>query len=360
MKTIRAALLFITVLGLAACGPQAEHDEDNDPVRPVLAVIAEPRPVGEGGFAGQILPRVSTGLGFRMLGQLTARDVNVGDVVEAGDVLATLDATQLQQAREIAAAQLTSAEAQLANAQGSDQRLAALLAQGNLAQANYDAARQALDSAEANVARARANLVKADEQLGYAQLIAEFDGVVIAVGAEVGQTVGPGQMIVALARTSEREAVIDVPADIAGTYEVGTVFDIALQALPSVTGTGVLREAAPFADAMTRTIRLRLALTDPPQAFRLGSTVTATARNGGDALIRLPLTALRVEGQASAVWIVDRDAGTVDLRSITVLARGGDWFAPGDEIAAGELVVIAGVNSLEPGQAVRLSQEISR
>ncbi|MCW5721638.1 MAG: efflux RND transporter periplasmic adaptor subunit [Devosia sp.] len=356
MKTLRMTALVLGALGLAGCGPIDKTENASPAVRPVLYVVAEPLPEASEGFAGQIVPRVSTSLGFRMLGQLTARDVAIGDVVEAGAVLATLDATQLQQAHDVAVAQLAGAEAQLANAQASEQRLAALLEQGNLAQANYDMARQALDFAEANAESARANLVKAEERLGYARITAEFGGIVTQVGAEVGQTVAAGQPIVSLARTSEREAVIDVPVDFAGGIGVGTVFDVALQALPSVKGEGVVREAAPFADPLTRTIRLRLTLSDPPDAFRLGSTVTATARDGGDAQIRLPLTALREGKEAPAVWIADPQTGTVDLRPVTVVQRGPDWFSPGAEIQPGALVVVAGVHSLEPGQAVRLSE----
>ena len=66
---------------------------------------------------------------------------------------------------------------------------------------------------QASVARAQANLTKAIEQLGYAQVKADFAGVVTAVGAEVGQVVSPGQSVVTVARPDIREAVVDIGAD---------------------------------------------------------------------------------------------------------------------------------------------------
>lgn len=350
MAGLRELALVAALAVLAA--PPAWAEPDGQRPRPVLTVIAQPYPAPGESFAGEIAARVSTPLAFRMLGQLTTRSVNVGDLVSAGDVLATIDATQARQARDIAAAQLLGAEAQLANAEGSEERQRELLGRGSIPQALYDTVKRSLDAAFSNAQIARANLEKAEEQLGYATLVAGHDGVIIAIGAEVGQTVAAGQMVVVVARTDEREAVIDVPAQLAGSYPPGSEFDITLQALPAVTGRGTVREVSPFADGQTRSLRLRLALSDPPEAFRIGSTVTATARSGHAPAIRLPLSALREAGGETSVWVVDEATGTVGSRAVSVVSRDAASFTPGPEIAAGERVVVAGVNSLTQDQRV--------
>lgn len=350
MAGFRQLALASALAVLAA--PAAWAGPGGQPPRPVLTVIAQPHPAPGESFAGEIAARASTPLAFRMLGQLTTRSVNIGDLVFAGDVLATIDATQARQARDIAAAQLLGAEAQLANAEGSEERQRELLGRGSIPQALYDTVKRSLDAAFSNAQIARANLEKAEEQLGYATLVAGHDGVIIAIGAEVGQTVAAGQMVAVVARTDEREAVIDVPAQLAGSYPSGSEFDITLQALPTVSGRGTVREVSPFADGRTRSLRLRLALGNPPEAFRIGSTVTATARNGHAPAIRLPLSALREHGGETSVWVVDEAAGTVRSRAVSVVARDAASFVPGPEIAPGERVVIAGVNSITQDQRV--------
>ncbi|TGV64197.1 efflux transporter periplasmic adaptor subunit, partial [Mesorhizobium sp. M00.F.Ca.ET.158.01.1.1] len=98
-----------------------------------------------------------------------------------------------------------------ANAAASEERQRQLLTSANTPQSVFDAAQQARKAAEASVERAKASLAKSQEQLGYARLFSDFDGVVTAVGAEVGQTVSPGQTIVTVARSDLREAVVDIP-----------------------------------------------------------------------------------------------------------------------------------------------------
>lgn len=351
----RSRPFYVAALAAMAFIPATvEAESTPERARPVLSVVAEATPVSARGFTGTVVPRQSVSLGFRILGRMTSRKANVGDVVSTGRVLATLDPTQLQQSRDIAAAQLVSAEAQLTTAAASEQRMATLLKQDNTSQAVYDAAKQALDTARSSVESAKAGLDKANEQLGYAQLTAEFPGVITAVGAEPGQTVSAGQMVITLAGASEREVAIDVPSELAGQYPVGTAFDIVLQALPSVTGQGTVREVTPFADAHTRTIRLRLEIKDPPIGFRLGSTVTATAHDGAETIVRLPASALLERDGQTAVWIVDEAEQRVRLRTVSVSERAKTWFAPGPEVKAGERVVIAGVKSLVENQKVLL------
>src|SRR5436305_1602982 len=80
----------------------------------------------------------------------------------------------------------------------------------------------------------RANLAKAIEQLGYAQVKTNFAAVVTAVSAEVGQVVSPGQSVVTVARPDVREAVVDIGPDFPTPLEVGLPFTVGLQLLPSV------------------------------------------------------------------------------------------------------------------------------
>lgn len=350
-------LLFLTALPaaalLSACS-QEPGDKAAEAPRPVLSVVVEPRAAESFGFAGTIEPRYSAGLSFRLLGRVVARDVDVGDTVAKGATLAALDPTALDLAVQAAKAELSNAEAQAANANASEERMRQLLASKNTSQAVYDAAKQAQLAANANVERARASLAKSEEQLGYARLFSDFDGVVTAVGAEVGQTVPPGQMVVTVARADTREAVVDIPDWLTGDLTADAPFEVALQSLPSIRTQGKLRELAPQSDDSTRSRRVRLSLVDPPDAFRLGSTVTVTRASAIKPAIELPLSALLEKDGKTQVWIVDEKTASVTPQDIQVTARTGATFTVAQGLAAGTRVVTAGVHSLTPGQKIKL------
>ncbi len=163
--------------------------------------------------AGTVEPRYTTNIGFRVLGRLIARPVNVGDLVEEGQILAAIDPTTLELAVQSARAELSRNKARLANASATEERKRTLIVSDSTTKASLDDAEYARAGAQASVARAQANLTKALEQLGHAQLKAEFAGVVTAVSADVGQVVSPGQTVVTVARPDVREAVVDVGPD---------------------------------------------------------------------------------------------------------------------------------------------------
>src|SRR5262245_15211596 len=196
---------------LAGCA--AESAVPPAPVRPVLSVVVTPRTGRSLGFAGTVEPRYRASLGFKVLGRIIARDANVGDVVKQGARLAAIDPLALQFAVRAAEADLASARAQFANAEAVEGRQRTLRQQGAATDATLDAAQQARDAGAAGVARAEAALAKAQEQLRDAELRADFDGVITAVDAEIGQVVSPGQSVLTLARPDVREAVVDIPDD---------------------------------------------------------------------------------------------------------------------------------------------------
>ncbi len=354
MKTLTLVCAFILIASLGGCS--RSQDKPPEIIRPVLSVVVEPKTVETFGFAGTVQPQYSADLAFRLLGRVVSRDVKVGDVVTKGTTIAALDPTALELAVQASRADLSNAQAQFANASASEERQRALLASANTSQAVYDAAQQAKQAAAAGVERANAALAKSQEQLGYARLFSDFDGVVTAVGAEVGQTVSPGQTVVTVARTDPREAVVDIPDQLTGELTVGTPFEIILQSLPTIKTQAKLREIAPQAEGTTRTRRVRLTLVDPPTAFRLGSTITATRVTKVAPTIELPMSALLEKDGADKVWIVDPQSSSVSTHEIKIASKNGGTFMVASGLEAGMRVVTAGVHSLSEGQKVRVPE----
>ena len=158
----------------------------------------------------------------------------------------------------------------------------------------------------------------AREQQSYTVLSANSPGAVTATGAEPGEVVRAGQTIVQLARQGGRDAVFDVPEQLIRNNPPDTQVDIALTNDPQVKATGRVREVSPQADAATRTFQVKVGITDPPAAMKLGDTVVGRVRLTAPPGVEVPASALTETGGRPAVWVVDPQSKTVSLRSVEV------------------------------------------
>jgi membrane fusion protein, multidrug efflux system len=347
--------LVLMAVALAACNEAPEAAET--PIRPVLTTIAEAKRTEAVGFTGTVEAAYSADLGFRVLGRITARNVNVGDLVHKGEVMATLDNSSLRLAVDKAKADVASAKAKLDLAKVTEERQRKLLATNATTKESVEESVQSREAAEASVQQLEASLTKALEQLSYAELTSETDGVVSAVSGEVGQVVSAGQTIVTIAGLGARDAVVDILDSYDALTAIGTPFVVTLQANPTIKVKGKVREAAPQADAATRSLRTKIALDAPPETFRLGSTVTATPEQPVRDEVWLPQSAIGGEGASHFVWIVDQVTKKVSTRPVTIetAVGGGAHILSG--VKPGERVVTAGVNSLSNDQTVRIDGE---
>jgi RND family efflux transporter MFP subunit len=342
-----------TALALAGCKQEAKAPE---PVRPVLSTVLRPAVPGSTAAVGTVQPRYETNLGFRVLGRLIARPVNVGDFVAKGQTIAAVDPTAIELAVRSAKADLSKAQALLENAIGTEERKRILIRTDATTKQSLDDAEQVRAGAQASAARASANLAKAIEQLGYTQVRAEFDGIVTAVSAEVGQVVSSGQSVVTVARLDVREAVVDIGADFPVPLTVGLPFAVGLQLLPAVQVQGQIREISPQADQVTRMRRVRITLDNPPESFRFGSTISAKLSNAPDPVLRLPESAVLKEGGKTFVWVIDVPASTVSQHKVDLSEEEAGLRVIGG-LTAGARIVTAGIHSLKPGQQVRIQQD---
>lgn len=330
--------------------------------RPVLTQVvrlAASEPIGP--FVGTIQPRYQTVRSFQLPGRVLSRDVSVGDRVTTGQELARLDSTTQEFQLASAQADVANAQAQFRNLAAAEERARALAEAGTAAPAQLDAATTARETASAQLAQAEANLKRAEDQVSYARIIAEFDGVVVAVGAEVGEVVSAGQPILTIARPAERDAVFDVPEALAGTLATGDSITVTTTDASDESATGTVREIAPVAEGVARTRRVRITLTDPPDIFRLGATIEARWERTLPAPVAVvPAAAILTRDGAEHVWVADPASQTVALRRVAV-ARGGNGAVSITEgVADGDRVVVAGVNSLTEGQTVSVGSGDSK
>jgi RND family efflux transporter MFP subunit len=344
-----AALIATTVAGCEKAAPPLSE------ARPVRTVTVEKGAQGEiVSLTGQVRAKDEAALAFRLDGRMIERPVHVGDRLAAGQVVARLDPQIQQNALRSAEANLASMEAVLTQARLTFSRQQELLKDGWTTRANFDEVQQKLLTAQAQVDSAEAQLGTAREQQSYTVLSADAAGAVTAVGAEPGEVVHAGQMILQLAREGGRDAVFDVPEQLIRNGPQDPTVEISLSDDTQVKATGRVREIAPQADPATRTFQVKVGIADPPAAMRLGATVVGRIRLSAPPGFEVPASSLTETDGRPAVWVVDPQSKTVSLRGVEVARYDQAAVVISKGLNTGEFVVTAGAQTLHPGQKVLL------
>jgi membrane fusion protein, multidrug efflux system len=338
---------------LTACQPETEPAAPE--ARAVRTVTVKKQEAGAPVvLTGRIEAQDQAALGFRISGRMTERAVNVGDRVTAGQLIGRLEPQNEQNALRSAKANLVAAQAQLTQARNHFERQETLFGQGWTTAPLFDQAKKAAITAQSQVDAAEAQLKTAHDLVSFTELKADAPGVVTSIGAEPGEVVQAGQMIVRLARQSGRDAVFDVPAQVLRSAPSDPLVTVTLADDRDVKATGHVREVAPQADPVTRTFAVRVGLNDPPETIRLGATVIGTIEMDAVPVIEVPASALTKFNEQPALWIIDPSNLTASIRNVDVLRFDPASVAVSQGLDIGDIVVTAGVQALHPGQKVRL------
>ncbi|MDB5756328.1 MAG: efflux transporter periplasmic adaptor subunit [Massilia sp.] len=352
-RQVLSALLMTAAvpLLLAGCSKPAEKSEDIRPVRTMVLSASSADVNAE--FSGEVRPRVESRLGFRVGGKITARKVDVGAPVKRGQVLMQLDPQDLKLSQAQARANLRAAETNRDLARSEMKRYQELRSKKFVSQAVIDSKVSAFKASQAAVDAAQAGYRGQTNQAGYATLVADVDGVVTAVDAEVGQVVTTGMPVVRVARLDEKEIVIGIPEDKVDTLRKVADVTVRLWADPGTLIPGKIREVSPVADPSTRTYPVRVSIPAGHPGVKLGmtalvqfSSTTASPR------IRVPLTALYQEKGVTSVWLVEK--GQVRMVPVQIGGAAGNDILLLSGVQAGQTVVTAGANLLKNGQKVKL------
>jgi RND family efflux transporter MFP subunit len=350
-----AALAFLAV-ALAGCNDKIA--EKPAPSRPVLVATAHyEAETPERSFVGTIRPRIEADMGFRVPGKVAKRLVEVGQTVELGQPLATLDEVDLKLQAEQAVAEFNAATGVLAQAGAAETRARDLRAKGWTTDAQMDQARAA-DEARARLNRAERSVDLTKNSLSYATLVADARGVVTATLVEPGQVVASGQTAIRVARFAEKEAVVAIPETLVDRAKTGSA-SVTLWSESNKKYAAKLREISPSADPATRTYLAKFSLPGAGDNVELGMTATLTLCDQKTARVaRLPLSALYNAGDKPSFYVVD-DAGDVSLKPVTVKSYESNDVVITGGVDEGAKVVALGVQKLDPGQKVRVVSSLS-
>jgi len=345
--------IALAVLLLGAC---TKKEEPPPAVRPVRSVVVEKRQVGDPKVvSGHLRARDEVSLAFRTTGRLIQRKLDVGDMVQAGQTVALLNAQVERNARNAAQADLAQARAAFEQSEAFEKRQKQLLAGRVISPNEYDLALRDLKTMRARMDAAAAQLQSAEEQLGYTELKADAAGVITQKGAEVGEVVPAGKMVLQVAQQTGRDAVFDVSAQaIRDGLSLGAQGEVWLAENPEIKAGARVREISPQADPVTRNYQVKVELADPPSGMFLGATVLGRLKLKAESLIEIPSSALTMILEKPAVWVVDAKDQRVHRREIEIARHAPDSVIVTGGLESGERVVTAGVQQLHEGQTVKL------
>jgi membrane fusion protein, multidrug efflux system len=345
--------IVLAVMTLGACKKKEEHAPV---VRPVRSVVVEKRQVGDPAVGtGHLRARDEVNLAFRIGGRIIERKLGVGDRVEAGQLVAVLDSEVERNSRNSAKADVAAAQATLDQSVAFEKRQNKLLSERVISPNEYDSALRQLKTAKAQLDAAQARLKSAEEQLSYTELKSDAAGVITEKGAEVGEVVAAGKMVLKVAQQSGRDGVFDVPGQaLRDGLALGEQVEVWLADHPEIKATGQVRQISPEADPVTRNYQVKVGLTDPPEGMFLGATLVGRVRLKSDSLIEIPSSALTMKEDKPAVWIVDAKDQSVHRRDIAIGRYAPESVIVTQGLNSGDRVVTAGVQQLHEGQPVKL------
>lgn len=342
-----------SVLLLSACSPKKDAPE---PVRSVkLTTVGASDLNVQGQYAAEVKARVESRLGFRVAGKMIQRQAEPGQRVQAGQVLAEIDVQDYALAAQAAQAQVIGARSQRDLAAADYKRYEALLAQNFISAAELERRSATLKAAQATLDQALALAQSQNNQASYAKLLATTSGVITSAEAEIGQVVSAGQPVVRLAHDGPRDAVFAVPEHVVSRIKIGQKMTATL-GNGQQTLQGQVREVGASADPLTRTFTVKLGL-EKSEALPLGVTMNVNAPQLAGSqpnVIKVPTSALRQDGQKTAVWVFDAASSTVVSQVVEVATADGNDVVIASGLNPGQQIVSAGVHVLSPGQKVTI------
>lgn len=358
-RSLPAVFIAIAALALSSCDEQSKEREPYLAHVKVESVRLTPDVVRASG-TGEVKARIESELSFKVSGRVISREVNVGDRVKAGDLLARLDSTEQSADLESAKAAVASQEATLRMASSVLARRKALTQTGALSQQDLDSAIQQFQSAQNDLDAAKARLEVASDTLKQTELRADADGTITVRGVEVGQVVQPSTSVFTLAHDGARDAAFNVQESVLTGNRPPLSMEVALVSDPSVRAKASIREVSPAIDRSLGTVRVKLAIENPPPAMSLGSPIVANVDMERQERINVPWQALMSKAGQPAVWTIDPEKKTSQLKQVEIQRYDSSKVVLSSGLQAGDLVVVEGAQFLRENQQVSFDAGVAR
>jgi len=354
LRLAASAIVLALPFALVACGGKASADPRTQAPLVRAATVQAAVPATRS-FTGIIAARVQSDLGFRVSGKVLQRLVDAGQSVKRGQPLMRIDPVDLKLAAQARQQAVAAARAHAKQTSEDEARYRDLRGSGAISASAYDQIKAAADAAKAQLSAAEADADVANHASGYAELVADGDGVVMETLAEPGQVVSAGQTVVRLAHAGPREAVVQLPETLRPA--IGSTAQAALFGKEGASVPASLRQLSDAADPLTRTFEARYVLQGELANAPLGTTVTVRIAAGTVAAqgVQVPMGALFDAGKGPGVWVIDGQSSKVSWRPVVVQRLDDDSARVAGQLKQGDRVVALGAHLLREGEPVRVA-----
>jgi len=352
----RAIRLLCASLALAACSEQPEIVEVVRPIKTITVSEQASEQIRK--FPGAVAAVDSSGLSFQVAGQVTSVEVDIGDHVKKGQVLAALDPEPYQLEVDAIEAELVKARANVTNTKGEYERQKRVFQQGAGAKSDLETAEYNYRAAESAVDYQISRLSLAKRNLRNTSLLSPYDGAIAWRSVEPNEEVKVGQKVFEINAKGTMEVQLAVPESTIDRIHIDGPATITFPTLPGEAAKGrisYIGSAAVKAGAFP----VKVELIDPHRNVKPGMTAEANlfitdANRGAGYLV--PLQALLPASEANRGYAFVYDPKTSTVKKTAVRSRGLEEKKAivTEGLAAGDIIAVAGVSFLADGMKVKL------
>lgn len=357
MKIILYTALLLA-LALAGCGQSGDDVEER--LRPVRYItISDASAFRNRSFTGTSKSSRESRLSFKVAGTVVNLPVQIGQRLNAGDMIAELDPASYVLQEQQAQAALVEAQANDRRADANYERTKGLYANDNASLNDLESARAQAESASAVVASATKALEIARLNVSYTRLRADTDCSIASLGVEVNENVQAGQQVAAVSCGDEFEVTVDLPESLIGGVDEGTRVNIRFGAIPGEQFNGIVSEVAVASASGSAAFPVVIKIDGSHPSLRSGLAADVTFHFDASATqagVVLPVAAVINRPEGTSVFVAEdsevEGEAVVRRRDVTLgeLSQSGIEIVDGLEV--GDRVITAGINVIRDGQRV--------
>ncbi len=359
MPKLLYCLLFAALLSLlSGCGNDPEPPAE-EPLRAIKTIVVSERATQQQRtIAGLTEADIVTDLAFQVSGRLAEINVNVGDEISRGDVIARLDDESYQLNVRTAEGELNDARARLQEAESAFEQRSPMYERGFISKSEFDTTVANRDSARSAVDVANSRLALAQRDVRQSTLISPLNGQVSEKYEEQFAEVTPGQRIVQVSSDGQQKVNAGIPENLGQHLNLGDPVNISFPTLDSRSVSGVISEiGSRVTSSSTFPVTVILDNNDPDIKPGMSAEITfAYSTQATGQAFMLPMSAVlpTAASNAGTVFAFNPESGQVEQRSINIIDVEDNELQVTGDIAEGEIVAIAGVSFLIDGMRVRL------
>jgi RND family efflux transporter MFP subunit len=362
LKIISIAVLVLLGLGaartvLSRAANSKALDEGVAAHTAIYVKTALPKSGGTGrtvSLPGTLQGAVQAPIAARAAGYVKSWSKDIGSRVEKGDVLAVIEAPELDQqvsqavaAREQTASTLTLAESTVA-------RWEALRKKDVVSQQDLDERRSTVAQARANVAAADANLQRLRQLEDFKRVTAPFAGVITKRNIDVGDLIDTsGRALFLLSQTDPLRVYVNVPQSYANLVKMGEPVTVTQAELQNQNFKGQVTRTSASIDTATRTMQIEVSLPNRDGALLPGAYVQVSVPLQGGSTLTIPSNALLFRGEGTRVAVVDAQ-GRISLHAVTLGRNNGATVEVTGGLQGTDRLVLNPPDSLTDGDVVTL------